>query len=242
MRRVIFPLMALSLAAIPVALDAQAPRAQRGAAAERGAVAAQRTMVANPAARVLQHRDELGLNLEQVRQLQQLEAQHEQRTQPLREQLQAARPDFGPALRERARQHAGAGMTPEQRAELREQMQARMQVRMKAQRGAGMTPEQRAEMREQMQAQRGAAAGFRHDARPVSPELRAQLEALRPVAQQLREATVQTRQEVAAVLTAEQTAQLRALQQARAGELRARWGGEARPRGGEVRRGPGRGR
>lgn len=232
MRRIIFPVIALAIAAAPAALEAQTPRAERGQAGMRAVGAG------NPAERVLQHREALGLTAEQVRQLEQIQARFTAQNEPLIEQIRAVRPEFGQMagregrlMREGMRQRAER-MTPEQREQLRQRreqmaqaspeerqaMREEMREQMEKRR-AELTPEQRQEMRERMLAAR------------ANPERRAQLEALRPVVQQLRENHTQARQQVEAVLTAEQKAQLR--------ELRGQRGGD---RGERMRRGPRSGR
>jgi Spy/CpxP family protein refolding chaperone len=216
MRRFMIPALALTLMAAPAVLEAQAkPRAGGGMHAMRAGG------VGNPAERVLRHREALGLTQDQVRQLEQLQARHAAQNQPLLDQLREVRPAMG---------QRGA-MTDEQRAEMRERMQ---------QRGA-MTNEQRADMRERMQGQRGAMtdeerAGMRGrmqqrgGAREARPEVRAEMEALRPVMEALRASHAQGREQVQAVLTAEQAQRMQELQ---------RGGGAARPRGEGVRRGAG---
>jgi Spy/CpxP family protein refolding chaperone len=241
MRRFIISAIALSLAAAPTVLEAQGtPRAER---APHGARAGG---IGNPAERVLQHREELGLTLDQVRQLQQQQAHYAERNQPLLDQLREVRPAMG--IR------AGA-LTPEQRAEMRGRMQgirggartpeqrAEMRERMQGMRGGALTPEQRAEMRERMQGMRGGALtpeqraempermqGMRGGARQATPEARAQFEALRPVLEELRANHAQAREQAQAVLTAAQTARLQELMNRR---------GEGRSRGEGLRRGAG---
>jgi hypothetical protein len=179
MRRFMISAIALSLAAAPAALEAQAaPRTERPQAGARAGG------IGNPAARVLQHRDALGLTLDQVRQLQQLQAQYADRNQPLLDQLRSVRPAMG--LR--------GELTDEQRAELRQRRQ-----------------------------------GMRDGGRHATPEARAEFEALRPVMEQLRANHVQAREQVQALLSAEQTARLQ--------ELTIRRG--ERPRGEGMRRGEG---
>jgi Spy/CpxP family protein refolding chaperone len=212
MRRFILPVIALGIAAAPVAVEAQTPRGERGAFA--GPFGARGMATANPAARVLQHREALGLSLDQVRQLQQIEARIEQRNQPLIDQLQALRPAAGGQLRqqmqERMRQH-GAQVTPEQRAELqahreamrqatpeqRAELQQQMQERMR-QHGAQITPDQRAELRQQMQER------MRQHGAQITPEQRAELR------QQMQERMQQQR----AQITPEQRAELQAHREA----------------------------
>lgn len=213
MRRIVFPMMVLALVAAPAALDAQTQREARGARAHgwtQGAAGARAGQAMNPAARVLAQRAELGLTSDQVYQLEAIQARVEAQAGPLLAQLEAARGEFAPG-------RIGAGAAP--RGELARE------------RAAAMTPEQRARMRERMQQRaRGDAA-----ARIADPEARARMEALRPVMQQLHATHTQARQDVQAVLSAEQRTQLRALQQARVGEARARVRGEP----GAARRGPG---
>jgi hypothetical protein len=216
MRRFMIPALAVTLMAAPAVLEAQAqPRAGGGMHGMRAGG------IGNPAERVLRQREALGLTQDQVRQLEQLQARHAAQDQPLLDQLREVRPAMG---------QRGA-MTDEQRAEMRERMQA--------QRGA-MTDEQRAEMRERMQ-QRGAMTDEervgmrgrmqqRGGAREARPEVRAEMEALRPVVEALRASHAQAREQVQAVLTAEQAQRMQELQ---------RGGGAARPRGEGVRRGAG---
>jgi golgin subfamily B member 1 len=263
MRRAMFPVMIVSLAMAPVALEAQTPWAERGGMG--AGMGARGVQAMNPATRVLEHRDALGLNADQVRQLQQLQVQIDSRNQPLLAQIQEVRPAARPGARDEMRRRA-AEMTPEQREQMRarmqeqrsqmqqatpeqrEQMRARMQeqrsqmqqatpeqreqmrARMQEQRSQMQqaTPEQReqmrAEMRERMQAQGGM--GPMRQGREVSPELRAQFDALRPVMQQLQENNRQARTEVQAVLTAAQQATLRELQMQqmrRGAEMRQRF-------------------
>jgi Spy/CpxP family protein refolding chaperone len=204
MRRFIISAIALSLAAAPTVLEAQGtPRAER---APHGARAGG---IGNPAERVLQHREVLGLTLDQVRQLQQQQAHYAERNQPLLDQLREVRPSMG---------MRGGTLTPEQRAEMRERMQGM--------RGGTLTPEQRAEMRERMQGMRGGA-------RQATPEARAQFEALQPVLEELRANHAQAREQAQAVLTAAQTARLQELMNRR-GEGRSR--GEGVRRGAGPRR------
>jgi Spy/CpxP family protein refolding chaperone len=237
MRRAFIPVLALTLIAAPLALEAQTPGAQRGpfgAGIRAPGPVAVNPAAANPAARVLEHREALGLSPGQVGQLQQLQAQIEQRNRPLIDQVRTARPL---ADRDQIRQRA-AQMTPAQRAQMRAQMEARrdrmqnatpeqraqhrteMEARREQMRNA--TPEQReqmrAQMREGMQARRGA--GGTAATRQPTPEQRERMEALRPVMQQLRESLQQARRDVLAVLTTEQHAKLRELQARRGSELR----------------------
>jgi hypothetical protein len=246
MRRLIVPMMALSIAAVPAAVEAQTPR-------ERGHMAGAGPGAMNPAARVLEHREALGLSLDQVRQLQQIETRIAAQNQPLHDQLRATAPGLGRGVAQQVRQRMQQmtpeqrqrmqQMTPEQRQQMRaqmeerqagmqeqrEQMRAQMEARREEMRSA--TPEQRVAMREEMRAQmearreqmqerRGGAA-----LRQANPEMRAQMEALRPVMQQLQENQRQARQEVQGVLTAQQAEQLRQLQQERAQEMRQRMQG-----------------
>jgi Spy/CpxP family protein refolding chaperone len=109
MRRFMISVIALSLAAAPTVLEAQGtPRAERAPHGTRAGG------IGNPAERLLQHREELGLTLDQVRQLQQQQAHYAERNQPLLDQLREVRPSMG---------MRGGAVTPEQRAELRERMQ-----------------------------------------------------------------------------------------------------------------------
>lgn len=302
MRRLMIPVIALSIAAVPAVLEAQQPRGQRGERpAHAGAIGMRGPAAMNPAARVLEHREALGLSLDQVRRLQQIEEQVRQRNEPLLQQLQAARPAGAgidrAQMRQRMEQRRGQ-VTPEQRAQLRQRMeqrreqvtpeqreQARQQMEQRRQeRLAQLTPEQRAQMearRQEMQARmeqfRNATpeqrAQLREQARAemaerraqVTPEQRAQMrqqmeqrreqrieglpaerraqvEALRPVMEQLRASHEQARADVQAVLTAEQQATLRELGAKRAGEVREQMRGRRGPGGfGPAGFGPGRG-
>jgi Spy/CpxP family protein refolding chaperone len=210
MRRLVIPVLALTLAGAPAVLEAQAtPRGDRAQFAARGSMG-------NPAARVLQHRQALDLTAEQVRQLEALQAQHAARVQPLHERVREARGEAGvrriPSAEQKAElRQRRAAMTPEQREQLREQGKQR--------RGA-MTPEQREHLRERLQG-----------ARQANPEARARMEAMRPVLQELRQHQQQARGEVRDVLTARQVAALQ--------ELSPRRGDAARLRGEGTRRGAG---
>jgi hypothetical protein len=187
MRRFILPVMALSLAVAPTAVDAQAHGMRgQGHAGAFGARAGEAGAAMNPAAFVLQHREALNLSLDQVRQLQQIQARIEQQNQPLREQLQAAAPGMGRGMAQRMEQ-----VTPEQREQMRAQMQQRREQ---------VTPEQREQMRAQMQQRRTEMQGMREQMRNATPEQR---EALRQQMQQ------QMRQHMEQ-LTPEQQAQMQA--------------------------------
>jgi periplasmic protein CpxP/Spy len=202
MRRYIVPVLALSLAAMPAAAAAQTPRAQHGMHA--GAAAGGGAML-NPAARVLLHRDALGLSLDQVRQLQQIQARTEQQNQPLLDQLQAAAPGMGRGMAQQARQLPQ--MTPEQREAMRTQMQER--------RGQ-MTPEQRAGMQAQMQERRaGMQAQMQERRGQMTPEQR---EAMQAQMQERRAGMQAQMQERRARMTPEQRAGMQAqMQERRAG-------------------------
>jgi hypothetical protein len=242
MRRMMIPVVALSLVAVPFMAEAQTPRPERGMMGGMPGPMAAQGATANPAARVLEQREALALTSAQVRQLQQLEAQHEARTQPLIEQLQTMRPgllgrgapmargamQMTPEQREQMRQ-----MTPEQREQMRGQMQERREQMRQA------TPEQREQLRAQMQEQMKAlreqrAAGI------ADPELRAQMQALQPLVEQLQQSHQQARSEVQAVLTAEQRVKLQELQVQRGAGMRQRMGdrpwGQQGPRRGGVQR------
>jgi Spy/CpxP family protein refolding chaperone len=235
MRRMILAVTALSLAAAPATTQAQTPRPERGGmmggmmggmrGGTMGPMVAQGAL-GNPAARVLEQREALALTSAQVRQLQQLEAQHEARTQPLIEQLQAERPGI---MARGAMGRGAAQLTPEQREQMRSQMQEQrvqmqerreqmqerreqMQERREQMRQAA--PEQREQMRARMQAEMKAQREQRAAA-IANPALRAQMQALHPIMEQLQQSRQQTRQEVVAVLTAEQHARLQELQSQR---------------------------
>jgi Spy/CpxP family protein refolding chaperone len=235
MRRLMLPVIALSLAAAPAVTEAQTPRAQRSAAEGHGPWLAG----GNPAARVLQHRETLGLTAAQVQQLEQLQQQITQRNEPLLQQLQAVRPagrasgaQLAPERREQMQQRMQErqaqltpeqrermqalreqmrAASPEQRAELRERMQAHMREL------HAVTPEQREQLRQQMEQRRA-------ERQQPTAEQRARMDALRPVMQQLHASNEQARRDVEAVLTAEQQTRLRELAPQRAGEWRERRG------------------
>jgi Spy/CpxP family protein refolding chaperone len=200
--------MAAAPLAVPADAHAQEETVRRGHA---------------PVAGLLQHRAEIGLTAEQVQRLEAIGQDLRARNAPLVEQLRASgawpRGEGGamtPEQRAEMRQRMQA-MTPEQRAEMRgrrgmtAEQRAEMRQRMEA-----MTPEQRAEMRAQM-AQRRAGAGQARGARVP--------EELRPVMQQLQANTRAAMEQARAVLTPEQ--------QARVAELRAerRGAGERGQRG-----------
>jgi Spy/CpxP family protein refolding chaperone len=236
MRRTFIPVMALSLAVAPLALEAQTTRPERGQAGvgPRGGMGMHAAVTANPAGRVLQHRAALGLSLDQIRQLQQLQAQIDTRNQPLRDQLRAARPAVDRAeVRER-----GAALTAEQREQRRAQMEE-MRTRMQ-----NATPEQRAQMREQMREQMQAdmrerfGPGTAPRGRAADPEMRQRMEALRPVMEQLQQSNQQARNEVQAVLTAEQHAKLLEMNAERSAEMRQRMQGDRQRPAMPGRRGP----
>jgi Spy/CpxP family protein refolding chaperone len=253
MRRLMLPVIGLSLAAAPAMTEAQTPRAQRSAAEGHGPGL---MIGGNPAARVLQHRETLGLTAAQVQQLEQLQQQITQRNEPLLQQLQAVRPAGSPAR--------GAERAPERREQMQQRMQERQaqltpeqRQRMQALREQmrAASPEQRAELREQMQAQmrelRAQVTPEQHEQarqqmeqrraeRQPAPERRAQMEALRPVMQQLRASHEQARRDIEAVLTTEQQTRLRELAPQRAGEWRERRGTPGERPGPAARRGPAR--
>jgi hypothetical protein len=233
MRCYLVPVIAISMAAAPVALEAQTPRAERGSAiaagsADRGAI--------NPAAHVLQHREALGLTLDQVSQLQQIQAQLEEQNRPLLEQLRAAAPAVRQAAVGQMRQRMEE-MTPEQREQMRARMQEQRGQVMAGQREQmrtrmeEMTPEQRQQMRARMQEQRGQVmAGQREQMRTrmermrnASPEERAAL----------REEMQQQRRERLEELPAEQRQTLEARR--RAMQNRAAVGMAGRPANPELR-------
>jgi Spy/CpxP family protein refolding chaperone len=198
MRRVTLSILALTLALAPAVVEAQTPRAERG---ERGQFGMRAGGIGNPAERVLRQREALGLTAEQVSRLEQLQAQFRTQNEPLLEQVRAVRPAMGQGeSRERMRARMEA-MTPEQRAEAearRAEMQQRREQMARAtpEERQAMRDQQRAEMRERMQ---GARA---------NPEVRARMEALRPVLEQLRTNHAAQREQVQAVLTAEQIQRL----------------------------------
>jgi uncharacterized protein YjbJ (UPF0337 family) len=218
MRRFMIPALALTLMAAPAVLEAQAkPRAGGGMHAMRAGG------IGNPAERVLHHREALGLTQDQVRQLEQLQARHAEQAQPLLDQLREVRPAMGQRGGMTDEQRAGMrGRMQQQRGGMTDEQRAGMRGRMQQQHG-GMTDEQRAEMRGRMQQQRGGA-------REARPEVRAEMEALRPVVEAMRASHAQAREQVQAVLTAEQAQRMQELQ---------RGGGAARNRGEGVRRGAG---
>ena len=123
------------------------------------------------------------------------------RLQARREALSKLTPEQRAALRDtaRARIHgrrpAAPLLTPEQRAQLRDTTRARLQARRAE--VQNMTAEQRAELRAQRQER---VAGMRQ-----------KVEAVRPIATQLRQNLETSRNEVEGVLTSEQLAKLQAL-------------------------------
>jgi hypothetical protein len=247
MRRIMIPALAVALAAAPAVLEAQTPRGERTAPGAQG----MRGIALNPAARVLQQREALGLNAAQVSRLEQLQRQTEERNQPLVQQLQAARPNVTPAQRQQMRERMQQ-VTPEQREQLRQRMQEqraeltpeqRQQMQARREQMRNATPEQRERLRAEMQAQLAPEQRAQMEERraqmeqrraemqrQLTPERRARMEAVRPVMQQLRESNELARRDVQAVLTAEQQARLRELTVQRAGQGRDRL---------QERRGPG---
>jgi len=249
MRRMVFPMMVVSLAMLPAALEAQTHGGQRGAEGARAQVRAHAGMAArigqgaDPVARLLAQREALGLTSDQVHQLEAVRTRLQAQNQPLAEQLQAARGQFGGerplagrpgmmAQRGQRMQQRGATMTPEQRAEMQARMQQRgaamtpeqraeMQARMQ-QRGATMTPEQRAEMQARMQQRMSEVRGERSERPQISEEQRAQVAALRPVAAQLHANQAQARADIMSILTTEQRVLLQDQQRTRAGRVRER--------------------
>jgi hypothetical protein len=202
MRRLTVPLIAIALAAAPAVLHAQTYPSGQGPLGCGFA--------GQPAAGVLALRAELGLTMDQVRGLQQIQAQQDARNAPLLEQLEAAGFDFVPGRGRGVGPGSGAGMGPGMGLGMGFGMGPGRGVQRPAPRG-GLTPEQRIEM-EQLMAQRMA-----------------QRDALLPVVEQLRESNQQACTEVRNVLGAEQLARLRELQPRRgpgaagSGMMR-RWG------------------
>jgi Spy/CpxP family protein refolding chaperone len=216
MRTLVRSALVLALVATPAIAEAQRPDApgKRGAPGPHAM---------NPAAGVLSHRAELGLSADQVARLEAIRAQLEERNRPLLQQLQAQRPTPAEG---RARPGQAAGqLTPEQRAEMRQRMEARRAEMQQ------LTPEQRAERREQMRQLTPEQRRARMEARraeverTLTPEQRQRLEAhragmeqrreaIQPVMQQLRANQEQAREQTQQVLTAEQQARLQELRAA----------------------------
>jgi Spy/CpxP family protein refolding chaperone len=232
-RSIIRSALVLAVVAVPAVAEAQARQpGQRGPAA----------FDRNPVARVLAQRAELNLTADQVARLEAIRTRLEQQNRPLMEQIRAQAP-------ERQRGDAARQMTPEQRAELRQRMEAQRAQRQQ------LTPEQRAERRQQMQQltpeqrreqMQARRAEFERD---LTPEQRQRFEArragmqerrqqLQPVMQQIRENRQEALAATRAVLSAEQQARLQELHRQRGGEQRERW--QQRPGGerGEGQRGP----
>jgi hypothetical protein len=100
MRRFVLPMMVLSLAIAPAALEAQqqgAARGMQGARAQmaHGGMGMRAGGAMNPAARILAQREALGLTSDQVRQLEAVQTRLEAQNQPLAEQMRAAAVERG---------------------------------------------------------------------------------------------------------------------------------------------------
>jgi Spy/CpxP family protein refolding chaperone len=207
------PAFAVAMLVLPLAAQAQQqPPGQRAQAeAARG--------MRGGAMMLERHAAALNLTAQQQAQLQAIRERYQERNAPLMAQLRAAGvdgrgakadgeraqrpPEQGQRMRERA-----AGMTPEQREQMRQEMRQRME---------SMAPEQRAQMR----AGHGAAGARAHGQLP---------ESVRPVMQQLRENSRAAAQEARAVLTPEQQARLRQLVQEHRREGGPAWRGQRRAR------------
>jgi hypothetical protein len=170
MRRLTIPAIALAMTLTPALLPAQTPDQQRP-----------RQVGGAPVERIIQLREQLGLTDQQVTELRRIQTQLQEKNRPLREQIQAARPDR-PAVTPEQREQMRARMqqlTPEQRDQMRERMQQmtpeqRDQMRERMQQ---MTPEQRDQMRQRRQAQPGARGimpdSMRQRMQRATPEERA---------------------------------------------------------------------
>lgn len=197
-----------------------------GALQGRGAGWMQERQGPEPVARILALKGVLELTPAQVTQLEQIQERAKARNQPLIEQLQAARQampgrgrgvgplaagrGFGPGVQLQRRLHtpgtALRQLPPEQRAAVRDSVQARVQQqreRMQAHREQvqNMTPEQREQLRAQHQQERAAQR----------EQMQEQREQLQPVMEQLRQNAQKTHEEVQSVLTSEQVAKLQEL-------------------------------
>jgi Spy/CpxP family protein refolding chaperone len=199
------PVFAAALLALPVAAVAQQP-AQPRASAEAPRGGERGVMLQRFAA-------ELNLTAAQQAQLQQIHQRWQAQNAPLIAQLREAGVARGGAHKRGARWERGAGMSAEQRAQLR-------------QRAESMTPEQRQQMRDKLrqpkageQAQRQRAQGERAErgARASGEQRTRQAvpEHLRPVMEQLRQNNRAAMTEARAVLTADQQARLAQLRQER---------------------------
>ena len=209
MRYHIFPAIALSALTaltLPVAADAQAHPPGHGRMGEQmrsgpGTV---------PAARIIELREELGLTADQVERISGIQEQLREQNGPLLEQLSAARQEMQASRRQ---------LTDEERAQLvqrREAMRDSMRSRQAlpdSMRGrAPMTAERREQMRARMQERREQGMREQRDG-AVRPHAGVPAE-LRPVMEQLRANTDAAREQIEAILTAEQQQKLRELRPA----------------------------
>lgn len=201
MRRFIAPIMAISLAAAPAAVQAQTP--QRGAAA-------------TPAERILSLREELGLTPQQILQIQRIGGQLEEQNRALREQLMQER--AGSGQRERMRERVQS-MTPEHRQQMRAGMEQRrdsmqsQRERMR-ERVQSLTPEQRQQLRRRMEQRRdsvGARAPMARAGARIAPR---RVEAVSPVMEEMRANQQRAMEQIRATLTPEQLTKLQQLRPA----------------------------
>ena len=192
--------------ALPAQSDAQTPQQERGRKVQPGPGAQARGPGGDPAARIIELREELSLTDAQVAEINSIRERLRAENAPLMEQMQAARAQ----MREERPQP-----TPEQV----EQMRARRDAmhdsmrgradRMREQR-ATMTPEQRAEMQQRMRAEREQREGEMR-ARAGTARQDRMPEELRPVMEQLQANTRKAVEQVHSVLTPEQQEKLREL-------------------------------
>jgi len=220
MRRLMIPIIAISIAVVPATIEAQRPNqaaGQRPAATARGQVA---DRIADPIQRILDSRDELSLTSAQVTRIERVRTQLATQNRPLMVKVEAVLPEGArmagaPQMRERmrARQDSVGDLTEEQRRELRTKMDARrdsmrgnadtQRDRIRA-RADSMTPEQRAKLREKAGDMRPERAGA----------MAGQMEEIRPLMEQIRDNTQKAMEQVEGVLTARQREKLRDLRPA----------------------------
>lgn len=120
MRRDILAALAVAVLVLPATADAQTPPERRGASEQRPRADRMGMPAGDPAARILELRDQLGLTEAQAAQIGEIQARLQEQNAPLLEQLSAARD----SMRTKAEQ-----MTPEQREAMRERMRAARQDR-----------------------------------------------------------------------------------------------------------------
>lgn len=208
MRRTSIPILALLLAATPLVLTAQQPGMQQRMQ-QRAPMAA--VPGAGMAERLIEHREQLGLSVDQVAQIRRIQAELETRNQPLvarlREDAQAQRG----AMREQqaAMRERMAGMTDEQRAEARARMREEMAGRRQAMRQDGERPRMPPAARRPA-LQRDSTQAMRMRALGMDPET-PMTDGMRDVMEQVRENTRLATEQMMGTLTAEQRATLATL-------------------------------